>query len=154
MKIKFALSLVVLLLATFTAAQTTTFNSASDGFQVTSPTATFTELRPGTYGGSDSQGDYSVTVTRYTRELMKDDFLRIVVVLSDGHTMVTSKDDLDFEGQPGVMRLWKTSTGKECNWITFKGARVYQITFASDREADGINFNTVNDFMNSFKFTN
>ena len=150
MKTKIALSLVVLLLASFAAAQVT-----FDHFQVTPPpNTTFTELRAGTYGGSDAQGDYSVTVTLYTRELTKADFLRIVAALSDGHAMVTSRDNLDFFGQPGVMRLWKTSTGKACNWITFKGVRVYQITFASDRDANQINFDVVNNFMASFEFVN
>jgi len=143
---------LVLLASVVAVAQTTTFKSTRDGFQVTAPTASFTELRAGTYGGSDEQGDYSVTVTTYTRELTKDDFLQIVAVLANGHTMVTSRDNLDYEGQLGVIRLWKTSTGKQLNWITFKGTRVFDIAFASDREANQINFDKVNAFDESFKF--
>jgi hypothetical protein len=143
---------LVLLASVVVVAQTTTFKSTRDGFQITAPTATFTELRAGTYGGSDSQGDYTITVTTYTRELTKDDFLRIVAALSDGHTMVTSKDDLGFGDAPAVMRLWKTSTGKQVNWITFKGTRVYDIAFASDREPNQIDFDKVNGFQESFKF--
>jgi hypothetical protein len=143
---------LVLLASVAAVAQTTTFKSTSDGFQVTAPTASFTELRAGTYGGSDEQSYYSVTVTTYTRELTKDDFLKIVAALADGHTIVTSRENLDVDGSPAVLRLWKTSTGKEVNWITFKGTKVYQITFASDREANQINFDKVNAFDDSFKF--
>jgi hypothetical protein len=143
---------LVLLASVAAVAQTTTFKSTDGHFQVTAPTTSFTELRAGTYGGSDAQGDYSVTVTTYTRELTKDDFLRIVAALADGHTVVTSREDLDVDGSLAVLRLWKTSTGKAANWITFKGTRVYIITFASDRDANSINFDLVNAFVNSFKF--
>lgn len=154
---------LVLLASVAAVAQTTTFKSTNDGFQVTAPTSDFKQisvenktttdgfpLSVATYAGSDSQGDYIVVVTTYDREITKDRFLALAN--SQKGEPVTSRDDLDFGGQYGVLRLVRTPEGKMANWMTFKGKRFYQIIFGSRLAAEQINFDQVNAFVDSFKF--
>jgi len=154
---------LVLLASVAAVAQTTTFKSTSDGFQISVPAANFKQISQkngstqdgfpfvsATYAGDNSQGDYIVIVTTYDREVTKERFLALAN--SPRGEIVTSRDDLDFDGQYGVLRLVKTPQGKLANWMTFKGDRFYQIIFGSSLTAEQINFDEVNAFVNSFKF--
>ena len=171
--------IIMLALLPLAHAQVTAFKSTNDGFQVSVPAANFkllgTETKRGwyvfplqtwwgapkttadgspvtqtTYAGNNSQGDYRVVVATYDREITKDRFLALVN--TQRGELVTSKDDLDFDGQYGVLRLVKTPEGKMANWMTFKGKKFYQIIFGSSLTAEQINFDEVNAFVNSFKF--
>src|SRR5271157_3035529 len=141
----------------------TTFKSADDGFQISVPAANFKQVttKTGTtadgfpftvraYAGDNPQGDYLVVVTTYDREITKERFL--AMANTQRGELVTSRDDLDFDGQFGVLRLVKTPQGKMANWMTFKGRKFYQIMFGSALEANQINFDEVNAFVDSFKF--
>jgi uncharacterized protein YxeA len=157
------IALLVLLASVVAVAQTTTFKSTSDNFQISVPAANFKQIRTGTlttrdgfpltvttYAGDNPQGDYIVIVTTYDREITKDRFLELAN--SQKGELVTSKDDLDFDGQYGVLRLVKTPEGKMANWMTFKGKKFYQIIFGSTLTAEQLNFDEVNAFVDSFKF--
>lgn len=157
---------LVLLASVAAVAQTkpvATFKSASDGFQISVPAANFkflgTENKTmqdanpvtvDTYAGDNSQGDYIVIVTSFEREVTKGHFLALAN--SQRGEIVTSRDDLDFDGQPGVLRLVTTPEGRMANWMTYRGKKFYQIIFGSRLAADNINFDEVNAFVDSFKF--
>jgi|SRR5271157_354892 len=143
----------------------TTFKSADDGFQISVPAANFKQVttKTGTtadgfpftvraYAGDNPQGDYLVVVTTYDREITNGRFL----ALADAQKgdIYLRRNDLDFDGQPGVLRMVRSPEGKMANWMTFKGKRFYQIMFGSALEAGQIDFEEVNAFCNSFKFIN
>jgi len=159
------LPVLLVLLAAAASAQVTTFKSAADGFQVSVPAANFKLVgtKTGTtadgfpftedqYAGDNPQGDYIVTVTTYDREVTKDRLVALANTYKG--EIVTSRDDLDVDGQYAVLRLTKTPQGKMANWMTAKGSRFYQIIFGSDKTAEQINFDEVNAFVDSFKFVN
>jgi hypothetical protein len=155
--------IIMLALLPLAHAQTTTFKSISDGFQISVPAANFKQIgtenkttRDGfpvivtNYAGDNPQGDYIVVVATYDREITKERFLELAN--TQRGEPVTSKDDLDFDGQYGVLRLVRTPQGKMANWMTYKGNKFYQIIFGSGLTAEQINFDEVNAFVNSFKF--
>jgi hypothetical protein len=162
------IAMLVLLASVAAVAQdkpVTTLQSPTDGFRISVPAANFKFIstKTGTtadgvsftesqYAGDNPQGDYIVVVTTYNLEITKDHFL--VLANSVQGSPVTSRDDLDFDGAYGVLRLVRTPQGKMANWMTFKGKRFYQIIFGSPLEANQINFDEVNAFVNSFKFIN
>jgi hypothetical protein len=167
MKTKIALSLVVLLLASFAAAQVTTFKSTSDGFQISVPAANFKQIdtqegktvdgfafTTATYAGDNPQGDYIVVVTTYDRVITKD---RLIALADAQHGEIyMSKNDLDMDGQYAVLRMVRSTQGgvehKMANWMTAKGNKFYQVIFGSDKTAQQINFDEINAFCDSFKF--
>jgi uncharacterized protein YxeA len=154
---------LVLLASVAAVAQTTTFKSTNDGFQVSVPAADFKQVSTKTgnttdgfpftetvYAGSNSQGDYIVIATTYDREITKDRLLALAN--TNRGEIVTTRDDLEFDGQYGVLRLVRTPQGKMADWMTSKGNKFYQIIFGSTLEANQINFDQVNAFVDSFKF--
>jgi len=158
---------LVLLASVAAVAQTTTFKSARDGFQITAPTAKFGQVdtSSGTtadgfpftttaYAGTDSQGDYIVEVTTYDRDITKDRL--IALANSQKGEIYMSKNDLEIDGQYAVLRMVRVTEGgvqhKMANWITAKGNKFYQIIFGSDRTAEQLDFDKMNAFQESFKF--
>ena len=164
---------LVLLASVAAVAQTTTpvttFKSSTDGFQISVPAANFKQIgtQTGTtadgfnfttvnYAGDNYQGDYVVVVTTYDRVITKEHLL----ALADAQhgVIYKSTNDLDFDGQYGVLRMVRVTEGgvehKMANWMTSKGNKFYQIIFGSDRTADKINFDEINAFCDSFKFIN
>jgi hypothetical protein len=169
MKTKFALSLVVLLLTTFAAAQRPvyTFTSTSDNFRISVPAANFKQIATKTgntvdgfpftetqYAGDNPQGDYIVVVTTFDRVITKE---RLIALANTQHGEIYGRaDDLDVDGQYAVRRMVRVTEGgvehKMANWMTAKGTKFYQIIFGSDLTAQQINFDEMNAFCESFKF--